>query len=134
MTEEDFLKFVQGLGTVSRIIKLEGIGGKISQEEGNLYKEFIEEDRLDERGYTKIIASKINVCDCGHFANPVGRCMRCGKALCKECCTKCAECGNVFCVQCMQKSIFQKERLYCPTCSMKVLGRKAGRWLLGFRE
>ena len=135
MTKEELLKFIGNLGPISRIIKIKGIGGKIS-EEGGIYISTFEEESLDSNGYKKVVAEKINVCDCGHVGEVAGRCSNpsCRKTLCRDCCKTCELCGNVYCRECLTTLPGNSDIYLCTSCRKKLLMRTILRKLLGFEK
>ena len=135
MNQEELLRIIQSLGRLSRIIRVEGIGGT-TQEEGDLVKAVLEEDRLDLDGYRKIVITKHVAADCGHFSNIGGRCTEpsCRRTLCTACCKTCNICGRVYCGEHLSESLPQKNIHYCRACQWKAMGRLFGRKLLGFGE
>jgi len=133
MNQEELFKLLNNLGTLSRFLKIEVIGGRISEEEDSVSKLILEQDSLGPEGYTKVIATKLNVCDCGHLGEVGGRCSSCYRTLCRECSRiVCSNCGKVYCWECLKESLFKKNRAYCRSCQWKVIRRKIGRKLLGF--
>jgi len=131
VNEEEFRRLLESMGPLSRIIKVEGVGRKIS-EEGGMVTQSVEQDSLSLQGFTKIIATKHNVCDCGHFGTPGSRCNSCQITMCKECSLTCVCCGRVFCSSCLQSWVSDKTVLYCAGCRWKFIARRVGRRLLGF--
>jgi len=135
MTKEEILKIIENLGPISRILRMKGIGGKVS-EEGGLFISILEEESLDSDGYKKVIAEKVNVCDCGHVGEVAGRCSNpaCRKTLCKDCCKTCELCGKVFCKECLTTLPGKTDVYMCRSCRRKALRRTIARKLLGFEK
>lgn len=132
MSDEESRNSGGNIGPISRVFRMEGLGGNVS-EEGNLMAQSVEMDYLDRHGYVKVIATRHNSCDCGHFSTAAGRCGSCQRAVCKECFLICDGCGRGFCRSCLRNVFRDEEHVYCPRCAGRVVVAHVVRRLLGVK-
>lgn len=75
-------------------------------------------------GFVRLEQHAFHKADCGHFVyDPIelfGDCERCGSLNCPRCMARCQSCFAVFCASCLRRL---GEKLLCPNCRIKEIGK-----------